>query len=196
MKKILLVFIAIAIISCQNDKEPANPFDAQQLVEAISTNPDWEEEYSDANITKETKFVDEYNGIRTVVTLYPETLDELKVIYNDSLPQELYWDKSGQWTTDYGKVGDPIEVLEKANEAPIAFYGLGYDLPGKVKADKGILADKKITYTVRPTSDMIPAEYYSYDLFDLSSAASKDLKLYINRIQMEIPKPGTSTAVE
>ncbi|SCY31394.1 hypothetical protein SAMN05192588_2202 [Nonlabens sp. Hel1_33_55] len=193
MKKILLLFVAIAIASCQKDKEPIDPWDAPSLVEQIATNQNWEDEYSDANITEETKFVDEYGGVRTVMTLYPGTLDELTVIYNDSLPQELYWNKSGQWTTPYGKVGDPIEVLQKANNAPISFYGLGYDLPGKVKIDSGQIADKKITYTVRPTSDVIPSEYYSYNSFDLSSKESQDLKLFINRIQIEIPKTATTT---
>lgn len=196
MKKILLVLVLTTIVSCQKDKEPIDPWDARSLVNQIAGNEKWEEEYSDANIVKETKFVDEYNGERTVVTLYPETLDELIVIYNDTVPQELYWNKSGQWTTPYGKVGDPIEVLEQANKAPISFYGLGYDLPGKVKIDSGLVAKKDITFTVRPTSDVIPSEYYSYNSFDTSTQESKDLKLFINRIQMDIPPSAPSTTEE
>jgi len=186
MKKLLLLLVAVSILACKKD-EPIDPWNVEQLVQLIANNDDWQKEYSDANIAKETKFVQEYNSDQTVYTLYPETADELIVIYSDSLPQELYWNKSGQWKTDYGTVGDPVSILEKANEAPISFYGLGYDLPGKVKIDTGKLADKNITFAVRPTSDIIPSEYYSAQSFPLADQASKELQLFITRVQIEIP---------
>jgi hypothetical protein len=173
-----------------------NPWDAERLVNLIAKDADWEKEYNDANILTETKFMAEYDAEKTIKTLYPETEDELVVIYDGTTPQELYWFKSGQWTTPYGTVGDPITVLEEANGAGVQFYGLGYDLPGKVKIDTGKLIGKKITFAVRPTSDIIPTEYYSYTSFDASSAEAKDLKLYITRVQMQIPSTSTATTQE
>jgi hypothetical protein len=187
MKRLLILIIAVVLVSCKNEKETLSPWDAERLVHLIATDADWETEYNDANILTETKFMSEYDAEKTVKTLYPETEDELVIIYNGATPQELYWFKSGQWTTPYGTVGDPITVLEMANGAGVQFHGLGYDLPGKVKIDAGKLAGKKITFAVRPTSDIIPTEYYSYTSFDASSAKAKDLKLYISRVQMEIP---------
>lgn len=188
MKRFLFALVIITLISCKDDKEPINPWDAERLVTLISNGADWEKEYNDANINTETKFISEYNGERTSKTLYPGTEDELVVIYNDSLPQELYWNKSGQWTTPYGTVGDPITILETANEAPISFYGLGYDLPGKVKIDSGKLANDNIMFAVRPTSDIIPTEFYSYNSFPLSSKEAQDLKLYITRVMYDLTK--------
>jgi hypothetical protein len=196
MKRLLILFITIALVSCKDEKETLNPWDAERLVNLIATDADWEKEYNDANILTETKFMAEYDAEKTVKTLYPETEDELVVIYDGTKPLELYWFKSGQWTTPYGTVGDPITVLEEANGSGVQFYGLGYDLPGKVKIDTGKLTGKKITFAVRPTSDIIPTEYYSYTSFDASSAEAKDLKLYITRVQIEIPAASTATAQE
>ncbi len=187
MKQFLILFLAITLIACKDDQESIDPWDAERLVNLISSDADWEKEYNDANISTETKFLDEYNGERTIKTLYPETEDELIVIYNGDTPETLYWYKSGQWTTPYGTVGDPITKLVEANGESVKFYGLGFDLPGKVKIDSGKLVDKKITFAVRPTSDIIPTEYYSYNSFDSSSPDSKELKLYITRVQMDIP---------
>ncbi len=187
MKRFLLLALCIALYSCQKDV-PTDPFDAEQLVNLISTNDSWQEEYSDANITTETRYMDEYQGERTIVTLYPQTLDELVIIYNGNQPQELYWNKSGQWKTASGTVGQPIEVLEKANQGPLSFYGLGYDLPGKVKIDSGLLANKNITYAVRPTADLIPSKFYGYDSFETQSQEVKDLKLFITRVQIDFPE--------
>lgn len=189
MKKYLILIIAITLVSCKNDKEPTNPWDAEQLVNFMSGGGNVEKEYSDANIITETKFLPEYNEERTVKRLYPETDDEMIIIYNGTTPEELFWYKTGQWTTPYGSVGDPITKLETANGASVKFYGLGYDLPGKVQIDTGRLAGKNITFSVRPTSDLIPTEFYSYNSFDSSSPEAKELKLYISRVQMKIPPP-------
>jgi|GEM_PF-6429525 len=194
MKRFLILIVAIALISCKDKEAPVNPWDAEKLVEKISSGADWEKEYNDSNITTETKFMQEYDGERTVKTLYPETDDELIVIYNGTTPEELYWYKSGQWTTPYGTVGDPISRLEEANGTSVKFYGLGYDLPGMVKIDTGNLVGKKITFAVRPTSDMIPTQYYSFHSFDTSSPGSKDLRLYISRVKMEISANEMPTA--
>ncbi|WP_194851699.1 hypothetical protein [Nonlabens antarcticus] len=196
MKKLLILLVAIVLISCKDDEEPVNPWNAEHLATLISNGSDWEKEYSDANILTETKFMNEFNADKTVKTLYPETEDELVVIFNGNKPEQLYWFKSGSWTTPYGTVGDPITVLEKANGAGVQFYGLGYDLPGKVKIDSGKLAGKDITFAVRPTSDIIPTEYYSYNSFDASNPKSKDLKLYITRVQMGLPIKMTSQSGE
>ncbi len=192
MKRILILCIALVFLSCKDDEVPANPWDAEQLVQMIASGKDWEKEYSDANISTETKFLDQYNAERTIKTLYPETDDELVVIYDGDKAQELYWYKSGQWTTPYGTVGDPITVIENANEAPIQFYGLGYDQPGKIKIDSGKLADKKITFAARPTSDLIPSEYYSNASFNASTEEALALKLYIIRVEMKIPETPTT----
>lgn len=195
MKKLLILFIAVAFISCKDDEEPISPWNAEHLATLISTDSNWEKEYKDANIVTETKFMDEFNAEKTIKTLYPETEDELVIIFDGDTAEQLYWFNSGQWTTPYGTVGDPITVLEKANGAGIQFYGLGYDLPGKVKIDKGNLVGKNITFAVRPTSDIIPTEYYSYNSFEAGSPKSKDLKLYITRVQMELPlKTDTNSA--
>ena len=196
MKRFLILIVAIALISCKDEQEPVNPWNAEKLVELISSGADWEKEYDDANISTETKFMQQYDGERTVKTLYPETDDELIVIYNGTIPEELYWYKSGQWTTPYGTVGDPISRLEEANGASVKFYGLGYDLPGMVKIDTGKLVGKKITFAVRPTSDIIPTQYYSFHSFETSSPESIDLKLYISRVQMKISTNDTASAVE
>jgi hypothetical protein len=65
-----------------------------------------------------------------------------------------------------------------------------------VKIDTGKLAGKKITFAVRPTSDIIPTQFYSYHSFDTSSPESIDLKLYISRVKMEISANKTPAAVE
>ncbi len=194
MKKIILIALCVLAYSCNNE-QPVDPFNAEELVDFISTNPDWQEQYQDANISTESRYLEEDGAERTMVTLYPQTADELVIIYNDDVPQRLYWNTSGKWNTIYGKVGDPIEVLEIANEAPISFYGLGYDLPGKVKIDSGLLANKRITYAVRPTADLIPSKFYGYDYFETSSQEAKDLKLFITRVQIDFPKPSSTTPV-
>lgn len=188
MKRFLILFVTAAFFSCQKEQAPLDPWNAQQLASRIASSNDWDKDYNVSDITTETKFLDVYNQECMVKTLYPGTTDELTIIYQDSIPTELYWNQSGQWITDYATVGDPISVLEKANEKPISFYGLGYDLPGKVKIDSGKVADKKITYAVRPTSDIIPTEFYSYNSFELSDPESQELKLFITRVQIDIPK--------
>jgi len=142
MNRILLFILAASLVSCQDDKQQADPWNAEELVDLISSGADWEKEYSDANIQTETKFVTEYGGERTLKTLYPKTEDELVVVYNKDIPEELFWFKSGQWTTPYGTVGEPLTKLEEANGVGVKFYGLGYDLPGKVAIDTGKLRKK------------------------------------------------------
>lgn len=196
MKRLFVVFLSLTVFSCQKEKEPLDLWDANQLAQLIASDKDWEQEYSDANIVTDNKSIDGSNAESTIKTLYPETVDELVVVYQGDQPQYLYWNTSGQWTTPYGTVGDPIGVIETANGAPISFYGLGYDLPGKVKIDQGQLAGKNITFAVRPTSDIIPTEYYSYNSFNASAPESQELKLFITRVQIEIPSKPVAAAAE
>jgi uncharacterized protein YcfL len=189
MKNIGFLVALLCLVGCQDDKEQPseNPWDAQLLVERIATDENWEQQYPDANITTEARFVREYNGTRTVKTLYPDSNNELYVIYRDSVPEDIFWYQTGDWTTDYGSVGQSIEVLENVNEAAVEFYGLGYDVPGLVEINNGKLAQQNIQFTVRPTADTIPSEFYSYGKFSSSSQEAQNLDLYISRVTIPIP---------
>ncbi|AZQ43027.1 hypothetical protein [Nonlabens ponticola] len=197
MKKLLLLLSLIAVISCKNE-EPAvdDSYNAVMLAQKIASGTSWEQEFTEDEILTETRFVREYNGTRMIKTIYPDTSNELFVVYLDSIPQELYWHQTGEWTTPYGTVGQPIAALEQANGASIEFYGLGYDVPGKVEINKGKLANLDIKFQVRPTSDTIPSEFYSYNKFDSTVPEADALDLYLSRITIPVSKDATLTVSE
>ena len=125
MQRYLIILLTTVLISCGEVEKENNYWDATYLADLIATDATWEKQYRDANIITENLYLKKYAGERTVKTLYPETDNELVIIYDRDKPQELYWLKSGSWTTPYGTVGDPIGILEKANGESLYFYGLG-----------------------------------------------------------------------
>ncbi|UZH54033.1 hypothetical protein JRG66_08425 [Salinimicrobium tongyeongense] len=156
MKKLLILALIISIAGCKSRKLQANSaekFQLENLAEVISQNR-LEAIYPEAQISEGVDLFDEGTVERAYSILYPETKDELLIIWEDrtqNRPHQIYVEKNGRWQTRNGiKVGTRYEDLVEVNKGPIDFYGFGWDYSGAVDWKGGKMEDSNVRVFLTP----------------------------------------------
>ena len=165
MRKLLLLFICFGIFSCKSRKLTANSeekFQLENLSEVIS-HKNIDEIYPDANVAEGTDLFEEGTVKRPYTILYPNTADELLIVWKDesrSTPEQIYVDREGRWSSKNGiKVGTPYKELERINEGPIKFYGFGWDYSGAVDWNDGKMDGSDVQVFLAP-ENAPPKNFY------------------------------------
>ena len=158
MKKLVLLALIVLISGCKSRKisaDSSEKFQLENLASIIEEN-NLENIYPEAGMSEGIDLFDEGTVERAYTILYPETDDELLIIWKDKArnePHQIYFEKEGRWNTKEGiKVGTNYGDLEKINGGPIDFYGFGWDYSGAVDWKDGKMKDSKIRVFLAPVA--------------------------------------------
>lgn len=171
MKKILLPFIAIAVLaSCNNDKKekeaPAGPVAVKPVVDTtLVTDSSWglitattdfaglQTIYGTANVKDQRICGPECIDSLDVTIIYPESSKEIIVHWKDSAYHKLpgmlqsYQQGSPYHTASGLKQGSTMKDLLNQNGQKISFAGFGWDYGGYIHSyNKGKLDALKVSF--------------------------------------------------
>lgn len=187
MRKLLLLFICFGIISCKSRKltaESEEKYELENLSEVISRDR-IDEIYPDANIAEGTDLFEEGTVERPYTILYPNTDDEILIVWQDEsrqTPEQIYVDREGRWRSKKGiKVGTSYEELEEINNGPIKFYGFGWDYSGAVDWNEGKMADSNVQVFLAP-ENAPPQSFYGDQIIEEDPEKIINLHLKVRAI--------------
>lgn len=186
MRKLLLLFIAFGIFSCKSHRltaDSAEKFQLENLSKVISRD-NIDEIYPDANLAEGTDLFEEGSVERPYTILYPNTSDELLIVWQDetrTTPQQIFVDREGRWVSKKGiKVGTSYEELEEIN-GPIKFYGFGWDYSGAVDWNDGKMEGTNIQVFLAP-KDAPPQSFYGDHIIEEDPEKIINLQLKVRAI--------------
>ena len=192
MKKLLILGLIILASGCKSRKltaDSAEKYELENLVEVISKN-NLQEIYPEAEIAEGIDLFDEGTVERAYSILYPNTDDELLIIWDDKTvnrPHQIYVEKDGRWKTKEGiEVGTTYEDLKAINEGAIDFYGFGWDYSGAVDWKDGKMKDSNVRVFLAPVAAP-PKSFYSDQIIeaDPEDIINLDLKVRAIIIQQD-----------
>lgn len=187
MKKLLILGLIILASGCKSKKITANSaekFRLENLAQTINGN-NLDKIYPEAEISEGIDFFEEGTVERAYSILYPNTDDELLIIWKDKTqnkPHQIYVEKNGRWQTREGiKIGTNYEDLIKINEGSIDFYGFGWDYSGAVDWKNGKMKDSNVRVFVAPT-DAPPKNFYGDQIIEADPRDIINLDLKVRAI--------------
>lgn len=188
MRKILLLSLLFSITACKSKRLTADSpekYEIEKLAQVISKN-DLEKVYPDAEIAEGVDFFEEGTVEKAYTILYPETQDEILLIWNDRNRTQLFqifYKNDGRWKSNKGiEIGTPYEDLVEINGGPIDVYGFGWDYSGAVDWKDGKMADSKVRVFLEP-QNAPPKRFYGDHIIDSSVIEDIiDLKLRVRAI--------------
>ncbi|WP_029034502.1 hypothetical protein [Salinimicrobium terrae] len=184
MKKLLIVALIILASGCKSRKltaDSAEKYQLENLAEVISKN-DLQKIYPEAEIAEGIDLFEEGTEQRAYSILYPNTSDELLIIWDDKTknkPHQIYTENDGRWKTKEGiEVGTSYEDLVEINEGAIDFYGFGWDYSGAVDWKDGKMKDSNVRVFLAPV-DAPPKSFYGDQIIkaDPEDIINLDLKV-------------------
>lgn len=184
MKKLMIIALIIFTAGCKSRKLSSNSaekFRIENLAEVISKN-NLRDIYPEAEISEGVDLFEEGTIERAYSILYPNTDDELLIIWDDKVanrPHQIYIENDGRWRTSEGiKIGTSYEDLEKINNGPIDFYGFGWDYSGAVDWKGGRMEDTNVRVFLAPVSAP-PKSFYGDQIIqaDPEDIINLDLKV-------------------
>ena len=189
MRKPLLLCLLVLTAACKSkkiDRSPDGKYQIEKLAESIS-NGTLEKEYSNAMIAVGVDHFEEGTIERPYSILYPETENEILVIWKDDNKRDIhqiYYDKEGRWSSEQGiRIGTTYEELEDINGA-FKVYGFGWDYSGAVDWDGGKMADSNIQVFLAPGK--VPAQkFYGDHVLELEPHEIRDLQLKVKAINYQ-----------
>ena len=196
MKRLLILGLVLLATGCKSRKLTANSaekFQLEKLMSAIDGN-NLQKIYPEAKISEGIDLFEEGTVERAYSILYPNTNDELLIIWEDKArnqPHQVYVEKEGRWKTGSGiEIGTTYANLVEINEGPIDFYGFGWDYSGAVDWKDGKMADSNIRVFLAPTAAP-PQRFYGDQIVeaDPEDILNLDLKVRAIIIQKENDKP-------
>jgi len=147
-----------------------------------------------SNVKRSVGYYPEGMGEYTNTLLFPDTKNEVEFVWADDslnfsglLYIELS-DKDTDWKTKEGiTIGTGIKELEKLNEKPFTFFGLGWDYSGMIDWQEGHLYDRKIFGSLEYPDDAMPKEFEGLlgdHEIKSSSELAQEAKLILGEITM------------
>lgn len=190
MKKLLILLLVIFILGCKSRKltaDSSEKFKLENLAQVISDNK-LENIYPGAEISEGIDFFEEGTVERAYSILYPNTDDELLIIWKDksrNVPHQLYVSRAGRWRTQEGiEVGTSYEDLVKINEGAIDFYGFGWDYSGAVDWKDGKMKDSNVRIFLAPASAP-PNSFYGDHIIEADPRDIINLDLRVRAIVLQ-----------
>ncbi|MCY2685624.1 hypothetical protein [Salinimicrobium sp. TH3] len=190
MKKLLILGLIILASGCKSKKLTANSpekFRLENLAEVINENS-LEKIYPDAEISEGVDLFEEGTIERAYSILYPNTDDELLIIWEDKTmnkPHQIYTENDGRWRTSEGiEVGTSYEDLVKINEGSIDFYGFGWDYSGAVDWKDGKMKDSNVRVFLAPVAAP-PKSFYGDKIIEADPEDIINLDLKVRAIILQ-----------
>lgn len=187
MKKIMILALIILAAGCKSRKisaDSAEKFEMENLAKVISKNS-LKKIYPEAEISEGIDLFEEGTVERAYSILYPNTDDELLIIWDDKManrPHQIYVENDGRWSTKQGiRVGTSYEDLEKINNGPIDFYGFGWDYSGAVDWKDGKMKDSNIRVFLAPVAAP-PKSFYGDQIIEADPEDIINLDLKVRAI--------------
>ncbi|NJW52242.1 hypothetical protein [Salinimicrobium oceani] len=188
MKKILVLSIILLAASCKSGKITANSPKKYNLeaLEKVIVQGNLKEIYPDANIAEGADLFDEGTVEREYSILYPDTQDELLIIWEGSEKTKLHqihYEGDGRWRSNTGiAIGTTFEDLVALNGGPIDVYGFGWDYSGAVDFKNGKLEASNVRVFLAP-ENAPPQSFYGDQIIDPGLVEEiKNLKLKVRAI--------------
>lgn len=189
MKKVLVLGLILIAAGCKSGKITADSpekYRVENLAKVISQR-NLEEIYPDAQIAEGVDLFDEGTVERPYSILYPETKDQLLIIWEDqsrTRPYQLYVENEGKWSTQNGiMVGTSYEDLQAINGGSIKFYGFGWDYSGAVDWNDGKLADSNIRVFLAPVQAP-PQSFYGDQIIEADPEEILNLDLRVRALML------------
>lgn len=193
MRRFLILGLILIIASCKSGKITADSAEKYQLenLNRVIADRNLEEIYPEAQIAEGVDLFEEGTVERPYSILYPETKDQLLIIWEDQTrtrPYQLYVENEGKWSTQNGiMVGTSYEDLVEINEGPIKFYGFGWDYSGAVDWNDGKLKDSNIRVFLAPT-EAPPQNFYGDQIIEADPEEIVNLDLTVRAIMLHLGK--------
>lgn len=189
MKKLILLFAILGIVSCKSTKPTTTPaalkdnFVVENLLKLNAE--EIRRQYSDANIKEDVGIFDEGTEELHYTILYPETPNEIQITWTDAERTEINdirFTTAGNWESTTGiKIGTTYEELNELNEKPISFYGFGWDYSGAVMWNDGKMENSNLRVFLAPEEEPQP-KYYGDHIIKATPQEIKDLNLKVQTI--------------
>ena len=187
MRKFLILGLIILASGCKSKKLTANSaekFRLENLAEVIKKN-NLETIYPEAEISEGIDLFEEGTIERAYSILYPNTKDELLIIWDDKTtnnPYQIYTENDGRWRTREGiEVGTSYEDLVEINEGSIDFYGFGWDYSGAVDWKDGKMKDSNVRVFLAPVTAP-PKSFYGDQIIEADPQDIINLDLKVRAI--------------
>ena len=187
MRNLFLLLLFFSMVACGSRKITANTpgkYEVENLAKVISQN-NLKEVYPDALIAEGVDVFEEGTAKRPYSILYPETPDQLLIIWEDesrSKAYQIYIEDEGKWKTQTGiSVGTSYEDLEEINNGPIKFYGFGWDYSGAVDWNDGKMADSNVRVFLAPVNAP-PQSFYGDEIIEADPEEILNLNLVVRAI--------------
>ncbi|WP_324720402.1 hypothetical protein [Salinimicrobium sp. HB62] len=190
MRKLLILALIVLASGCKSRKitsDSAEKFQMENLAKVISRN-NLQKIYPEAEISEGIDLFEEGTVERAYSILYPNTDDELLIIWDDKTqnkPHQIYVENEGRWRTGEGiEVGTPYTDLERINEGPFDFYGFGWDYSGAVDWKDGKMKDSNIRVFLAPVAAP-PKSFYGDQIIEADPEDIINLDLKVRAIILQ-----------
>lgn len=199
MKKLLFIGLLTIFVSCKGTKNAAD-VSSSEVNTSIKANPNnfvvekiakshspeaLLKTYPDANIKEGIGLFDEGTVERAYTILYPDTKNEIHLIWVSSERKklyEVYFSNRGDWKSEKAiAIGTTYEELVARNGKPIKVYGFGWDYSGAVDWNGGKLENSKLQIFLKPTKEPNP-KFYGDGIINPTEAELKELDLTVGQI--------------
>lgn len=187
MRKILVLGFLFILIGCKSKKlTPDSPrrYIIGNLAD-VATEKKLAKFYPEAEITHGTDMFREGTEERPFTLLYPDTPNEVLIIWNNNAKTQLYGimiSENGKWKSKTGiKIGTTYNELVALNKGPISFYGFGWDYGGAVDWNGGKLENSKVHVFLAPKGK-VPNSYYGDKIIKATPEEIEALQLSVQSI--------------
>lgn len=183
MKNVLVLLLILLAAGCKSGKITADSPEKFQLenLAGVIADQKIDKIFPEAKKAEGTDLFEEGTMERPYTILYPETDDELLIIWEDesrSRPYQLYVEKEGKWSTKKGiRIGTSYEDLVKIN-GPIDFYGFGWDYSGAVDWKGGKMENSNVRVFLAPVNAP-PQNFYGDQIVEANPEEILNLDLKV-----------------
>lgn len=128
----------------------------EELIQAVGTD----------NVSTKVAWFEEGTVEKEFSTIYGGTDDEVTITWDTEGPIVETSSKSGRWQARGIKPGTTLAELVKMNNAPIEFYGFGWDYGGTVKLGNGDIKDDGLRLVLGMTDENFNGNLSGDNLFN------------------------------
>ncbi len=179
-----LIILAAGCKSRKLTADSSEKYQLEKLSEVISKN-NIQKIYPEAEISEGIDLFEEGTVERAYSILYPNTDDELLIIWEDKIrnqPHQIYVENDGRWKTGEGiEIGTSYEDLVAINGGPIDFYGFGWDYSGAVDWKDGKMENTNVRVFLAPV-DAPPKSFYGDQIIEADPEDIINLHLKVRAI--------------
>lgn len=187
MRKILFLFIVLALASCSSTKNTASATLDKFVIENLIrfNSQEIKENYPDANVYEAVGVFEEGTEELPYSILYPDTPNELNITWADASRTQIYDIRisiGGDWRSSTGiKIGTSYDELNKLNGKLISFYGFGWDYSGAVIWNEGEFEKSHLRVFLSPEKEP-NVKFYGDHIIGASPEEIEAMNLVIGTI--------------